>query len=258
MAKLEAREFSAMVIYRAAKRRNHMRMDIYAIRIKNLMLIATGRKRRDCAEKWDTSASTLSQIMSKNPVRNLGDELARKIERAEGLPDGWLDQQHAEHGETGDNVRLNSTGIVPFFVSDTEVDIPQYDIRAAMGAGQVPPDYIELVRHVVVDKAHLDLFGVTYSAPENLAMVTGWGQSMAPTINHGEPVIVDRGVSHFVGDGVYVFTWDGLLYLKRLQKEPGGKIKVISDNRAHDPFHIPALDVNIHARVVMVWNASKL
>lgn len=247
-----------MVIYLSAKHRNHRRMDIYAIRIKNLMLIAEGRKRRDCAEKWDTSASTLSQIMSKNPVRNLGDDLARKIERAEGLPDGWLDHVHTNDMDSGDNVRLSSAGIVPLHISDTEVDIPQYDIRAAMGAGQVPPDYIELVRHVVVDKAHLDLFGVTYTAPENLAMVTGWGQSMSPTVNHGEPVIVDRGIDRFIGDGVYVFTWDGLLYLKRLQKEPGGKLKVISDNRAHDPFHIPANDANIHARVIMAWNASKL
>lgn len=139
-----------------------------------------------------------------------------------------------------------------------ELDIPQYDVRAAMGAGQVPPEYVELVRHVVVDKRHLDLFGVSYSAPGNLAMITGWGQSMADTINHGEPVIVDRGVDRFIGDGIYVFTWDDLIYLKRLQKEPPARLKVISDNRNHDPFYIPASEAIIHARVVMVWNARKV
>ena len=139
-----------------------------------------------------------------------------------------------------------------------EIDIPQYDVRAAMGAGQVPPEYVELVRHVVVDKRHLDLFGVSYSASGNLAMITGWGQSMADTIHHGEPVIVDRGVDRFIGDGVYVFTWDDLIYLKRLQKEPPARLKVISDNRNHDPFYIPVSEVIIHARVVMVWNARKV
>jgi hypothetical protein len=71
-------------------------MDIYSIRKHNLEKLSEGRKRKDCAEKWNTSASTLSQILSKNPVRNLGDELARRIEKAEGLPSGWLDSMQLD------------------------------------------------------------------------------------------------------------------------------------------------------------------
>ena len=162
--------------------------------------------------------------------------------------------KEAEHKETN----VHAVDFRQPRLRDFEIDIPQYDVRAAMGAGQVPPEYVELVRHVVVDKRHLDLFGVSYSASGNLAMITGWGQSMADTIHHGEPVIVDRGVDRFIGDGVYVFTWDDLIYLKRLQKEPPARLKVISDNRNHDPFYIPVSEVIIHARVVMVWNARKV
>lgn len=66
-------------------------MDIYAIRKQNLLSLLAGKTQRSCADRWETSPSTLSQIVSKNPVRNLGDDLARKIEQAEGLPNGWLD-----------------------------------------------------------------------------------------------------------------------------------------------------------------------
>ena len=89
-------------------------------------------------------------------------------------------------------------------------------------------------------------------------MITGWGQSMEPTINHGEPVIVDRGIDRFIGDGLYVFTWNDMIYLKRLQLESKHQIKAISDNRCHDPFCVPVDETIIHARVVMVWNARKV
>lgn len=72
-------------------------MDIYAIRKQNLLALMAGKTQRSCADRWETSPSTLSQIVSKKPVRNLGDDLARKIEQAEGLPAGWFD--HLHHGE---------------------------------------------------------------------------------------------------------------------------------------------------------------
>lgn len=83
-----------MSIYHNAKYWDASGMDIYAIRKQNLLSLLAGKTQRSCADRWETSPSTLSQIVSKNPVRNLGDELARKIEQAEGLPSGWLDHVH--------------------------------------------------------------------------------------------------------------------------------------------------------------------
>ena len=80
-----------MSIYHNAKCWDASGMDIYAIRKQNLLSLLAGKTQRSCADRWETSPSTLSQIVSKNPVRNLGDDLARKIEQAEGLPNGWLD-----------------------------------------------------------------------------------------------------------------------------------------------------------------------
>lgn len=139
-----------------------------------------------------------------------------------------------------------------------EIDIPQFDVRGAMGSGQLPNDYVEIIRHVTMHKSHLDLLGITYTSAANLAIITGWGQSMAGTINHGEPVFVDRGITQFIGDGVYVFTWDDLVYIKRVQKVSKTHFRIISDNRDNDPFEVLITDVVFHAQALLAWNAKKL
>ncbi|MEW6460402.1 MAG: XRE family transcriptional regulator [Pseudomonadota bacterium] len=143
-------------------------------------------------------------------------------------------------------------------VQDGDILIPQYDVRASMGHGQVPADYVEFVRNVVVNGLQLEKLGLEYTSPANLSIITGWGQSMAGTIDDKDPVIVDRGVTEFNGDGVYVLTWDGMLYIKRLQKADADHFDMISDNEKHKDRVVGVDDVTIHARVLYVWKGQKL
>lgn len=146
----------------------------------------------------------------------------------------------------------------PARLTDGDVLIPQYDVRASMGHGQVPADYVDFVRNVVVSGPQLERLGLEYTSPANLSIITGWGQSMEGTINDKDPVIVDRGVTEFAGDGVYVLTWAGDLYIKRLQKADAERFDMISDNEKHKDRTVPVEDVTIHAKVLLVWNAKKL
>lgn len=139
-----------------------------------------------------------------------------------------------------------------------DVPIPQFDVRGAMGGGCVPPDYADVIKQVTLTKDYLASIRPAFTTTSNLAVVTGWGTSMIGTINHGDPVLVDRGVTQFVGDGVYLFTWDGLLYLKRLQKETRQTFTVISDSGKYQPFTVPINEVMIHARAILVWAAKTL
>ncbi|MGQ7957656.1 S24 family peptidase [Pseudomonas sp. SP16.1] len=143
-------------------------------------------------------------------------------------------------------------------VMDGDILIPQYDVRAAMGHGQVPADYVEFMRNVVVNGVQLEKLGLEYTSPANLSIITGWGQSMAGTINDKDPVIVDRGVTEFNGDGVYVLTWDGMLYIKRLQKADADHYDMISDNQKHKDRVVGVEEVTIHARVLYVWRGMKV
>ncbi|AJG13804.1 Cro/Cl family transcriptional regulator [Pseudomonas plecoglossicida] len=139
-----------------------------------------------------------------------------------------------------------------------DISIPQYDIRAAMGHGQVPAEYSEVIRNVVIREEVLREKGVTYTAAQALAMITGWGQSMEGTINDKDPVIVDRGVNDYQGEGVYVLTWHGDLLIKRLQRRDEDHVWLISDNRNYEKLSARIDDVTIHAKVLLVWNARKV
>lgn len=138
-----------------------------------------------------------------------------------------------------------------------EIIIRQYDVRAAMGHGQVPNDYNEVIRNLIIREDVLREKGVSYTSPHSLAMITGWGQSMEGTINDKDPLIVDKGVSEFVGDGIYVLTWLDHLYIKRVQVMDAERFWLISDNAKHKDQEARIEDVTIHAKVLMIWNARK-
>ncbi|MNN30281.1 hypothetical protein D3C81_1439260 [compost metagenome] len=71
-------------------------------------------------------------------------------------------------------------------------------------------------------------------------------------------MIVDRGVNDYAGEGVYVLTWHGDLLIKRLQRKDENHLWLISDNKHYDKQSARADDITVHAKVLLVWNASKL
>jgi phage repressor protein C with HTH and peptisase S24 domain len=192
------------------------------------------------------SAADLVQQMLAKHGKNLSDDARQKI--AEAV------EETATEVKSGNVIPADFSGIR---ARPDEVLIPQYDIRAAMGHGQVPPEYNETIRNLIVREDVLREKGVTYTALNALAVITGWGQSMEGTINDKDPVIVDRGINEFVGDGIYVLTWHGLLYIKRVQMCDEDHFWLISDNEKHKDQQARIDDVAIHAKVLLIWNARK-
>lgn len=142
----------------------------------------------------------------------------------------------------------------PGLVGD-EVWIAHYDVRASMGGGQNAHDFPELIKDIRVSPSHLRELGVEFEEHFHLKVVTGWGQSMEPTIKHRDPLIVNINVREFVGDGIYLFVWDDLLYIKRLQVADEEHYEMISDNPRHKDRLIRRDMTYIQARVLLVWNA---
>ncbi|WP_062388739.1 XRE family transcriptional regulator [Pseudomonas abietaniphila] len=145
----------------------------------------------------------------------------------------------------------------PELVGD-EVWIAHYDVRAAMGGGQIAHDHPEMLKDIRISPSHLRSLGLEFEEHYHLKVVTGWGQSMAPTIKHGDPLIVDIHVREFVGDGVYFFAWDGHVYVKRLQIADEDHYEMISDNPKHKDRLIRRDMTYIQARVLLVWNSQLL
>ncbi|KAA6179172.1 LexA family transcriptional regulator [Pseudomonas marginalis] len=188
---------------------------------------------------------------SKNPRQ----DNVEKIAKALGVTSDWL--WRGGDSDKGSNV------IAPNFASKAkdDIDIPQYDVVGSMGPGQVAPsDYIETIKNITVRTEYLREQGVNFSKAENLAVVTGFGESMEKTFTSGDPLIIDKGVNEVVIDGVYLFSLDGVLYIKRLQRLPK-MIRMISDNDAFPPYDIKGAELDllrIHARVLLPWNSRKL
>lgn len=160
----------------------------------------------------------------------------------------------------GDDVELAGGALVhdayrPGKVGD-EVWIAHYDIRGALGGGEVAHDYPEMLQDVRVSPSQLRAMGVEFVEHFHLKMITGWGQSMTPTIKHGDPLLVDISIKEFVGDGIYFFSYQGFQYIKRLQMKGKDKFKMISDNRKHKAEDIFIDETYIQARVLLVWNAN--
>lgn len=277
------------------------RMDIYAIRKQQLISLIGNQRKGACAERWGMAPAHLSQILSDKTAKNLGDDVARRIEAIEGLPRGWFDSispgesitpaeelTSSDHaGETSaqtaaDQIKQmlskvkgltstardriiaaadESSNVItvdfsrPGQVGD-EVWIAHYDVRAAMGGGQIPHEYPEMLQDIRVSPKHLRDLGVTFKEHFHLKMITGWGQSMAPTIKDRDPLLVDITIREFTGDGIYLFSHDEMLYVKRLQKKGKDRFKMISDNKHHDPEDIRVDDTHILARVLYVWNGQ--
>lgn len=171
-----------------------------------------------------------------------------------GIPEETRQRLLAAAQEPADTPLVKAERVRPGLVGD-EVWIAHYDVRAAMGGGQIPHDYPEMFKDIRVSPSHLRELGVAFSEHHHLKMVTGWGQSMEPTIKHRDPLIVDVSIREFVGDGIYFFSWGDHIYIKRLQIADEEHFEMISDNSRHKDRMIRQEETYIQARVLLVWNA---
>ena len=227
-----------MSIYRIAKRCDSSRMDIYSIRKRNLMTLIGRRTQRACADKWDTSPSTLSQITSNNAVRNLGDELARKIERAEGLPKGWFDSLQAPiaDGNVEPGPEITSPYRAVKIVGTAQMGTEGYWHALDEGDG-------------VVD--------VPSSDPNAYALRLR-GDSMAPAIRSGWVAVIEPSHRLVPGEYVMIRLHDGESMLKELLFANDIEVSVMSINDAYGRRTIPVEQLELIHYVGAIVPPSKI
>jgi len=132
--------------------------------------------------------------------------------------------------------------------------IPQLAAEASAGAGSLDADDSLTGKIGFAPKWLKNLV----SDPENLSMINVRGESMAPTLNDGDDILVDRnGAALRLRDGIYVLRLDDTLMVKRLALGPSGQISILSDNPDWpDWTDIDAQDLQVVGRVV--WVGRKL
>lgn len=94
---------------------------------------------------------------------------------------------------------------------------------------------------------------LTSSSAEQLEVIRVEGDSMAPTLNAGDDILIDLGDSgERLRDGIYVLRVDGTLLVKRLAIHPvGRRVTVQSDNPAYGDLPDCGLDeIQVIGRVI--------
>lgn len=116
------------------------------------------------------------------------------------------------------------------------IDIPvRGEVYASMGSGITVYNEEQTGTYKISRELARDI-GVSLS---NTQMIFASGDSMTPTIEGGDSLLIDLSKKEVYDGRIYCVRIDGQLYAKRLQKIPPYKVKVISDNKEkYDPFYI--------------------
>lgn len=142
-----------------------------------------------------------------------------------------------------------------------EVRILQFDTGGAMGHGVTLRDQPGVIKSWTVSDTWLQQNVHRITSAKNLCIVTGFGPSMQPLFNPGDPLLVDRGVNRVDVDGVYFFRVGQEGFVKQLQRIPtsnGLILRAKSYNTLYDPFDITeGMDFEAFGRVVKVWRGEE-
>jgi plasmid maintenance system antidote protein VapI len=96
--------FTFLVIYRFGKLNEDGAMTREEIRRENARRLATDNGGlAEFGRILGMEPSQVSQLIGKNPHKNIGNSIAKRVEQAYGKPEGWLDIVHSQ--ENGKNER---------------------------------------------------------------------------------------------------------------------------------------------------------
>lgn len=129
--------------------------------------------------------------------------------------------------------------------------VDSYHVFASAGHGSVISDELKLPP----EPFRTDELKSDGLKPERLAIIRAKGDSMEPTISNNEKILISLCNGESLRDGIYVLRIGDSLLVKRLQFDPFGGLKIISDNPVYGEQVVTKeqrQDVHIVGRVVRV------
>lgn len=218
--------------------------------------------------KNESFSEFLSRVMSDVGLTNK--ELAARFNISSQAVSLWRSGKNMPKSSVIDDVRsylisLDNSGRAALMSEPKEshldgsyglVQIPEYDVQAAAGAGLEVPDLQTPSKIWTVPRAALE--NARVSSLDNLAILTIKGDSMVPKYAPGDRVLIDRGDNIVRHDGSYVLWNQFGLIVKMIQVLPGVSgsgpmFRIISKNTDYPPYECPVQETQIHGRVVGRW-----
>ena len=182
----------------------------------------------------------IQQYLRKGTPRRLPERERRTLARYFAIPETMLGAPGPEsHGQ-----------------SEALIAVRRCAVRASAGAGMLVED-LPARPYFAFDAAWLR--ALTAAPSEQLTMIRVEGDSMAPTLNAGDDILVDHAdPGQGLRDGIYVLRVDGALLVKRLAIHPfGGRVTVQSDNPTYPDWPDRGLDeLDCIGRVI--WTGRRI
>ena len=253
--------------------------EIYRERLA-ILIAEAGNSQAKLARALDKQPAQISQWLNASPDSKTGKprvmsrEVAREIERKLGKPTGWMDQpvtaeDNPDWGSWGNGDDVGGATMKdqarPAASGDTDIVIPQFDTGGAMGGGHLLlAEQPGLIKSWRVDQEWVRLNVRQYTSLANLCIVTGFGPSMKPMFNPGDPLLVDLGVKNIDHDAIFFFRIGDEGYIKQLQRipdpiGPGKIIRAKSKNPDYDSFDIHPSNpyFEVIGKVLTVWRSDQ-
>lgn len=185
------------------------------------------------------NSAYIQQFVRRGVPKRLKEEERRKLARYFSIPETLLG------GPAEDSQAPNGL-----------VSVTRHPVTVSAGPGAVVTE--ELGKpYFAFDERWLKT--LTSTPPSSLSIVRVEGDSMSPTLNAGDEILVDLGDSaERLRDGIYVLRAEDALVVKRLALNPLGRtVTVQSDNPAYQDWPDCGIDeINYIGRVI--WASRKV
>src|SRR5438067_8679601 len=186
------------------------------------------------------NAAYIQQFVRRGVPKRLGEEERRKIAHYFGVSETLLGAPAPDAGKA-------VCGLLT---------IKRHPVMVSAGPGAIVTE--ELGKpYFAFDERWLK--ALTPTTPSNLSIVRVEGDSMAPTLNAGDDILVDLGdAAERLRDGIYVLRIDDALVVKRIALNPvGRRVTVQSDNPAYPDWPDCGLgDIKPIGRVI--WSGRRI
>ncbi|MDX3901755.1 MAG: S24 family peptidase [Sphingobium sp.] len=187
----------------------------------------------------------IQQFIKRGSPRKLDEDDRRRLARYFGVDEAVLGGGRSGRGESATAAVRHPLSPRPAFPVPAVVTVPRLALGASAGAGSLDEDE-RAAGGMAFDSAWLRDLGVR---GEQVSIIRVDGESMAPTLGHGDDIMVDhRDGADRLRDGIYVLRLDGVLMVKRIAVGPQrGRFSVLSDNSHYPDW--PDIDPDLVAIV---------
>lgn len=188
--------------------------------------------------------------------RNTGSAKIATIAKVLGVSALWLSEGKGDKEEKQE-IRHASENIAQY---GNALEIPLLNAYGSMGSGNDVADHEIVIDVLRVSKSWVEKTLSNVSQLNKIAFIHAIGDSMHPTFNDGDILLVDTGAKSVTTDSVYVLEAHNRLFIKRVRTRLDGTFEISSDNPSVKTVDTLNGDneVLIKGRVVWVWNGKRV